>query len=63
MEEIIKFLVLNKEKNMKKMVDTIFKKYSGKEYDKYEYFLEKLSNPEQIEKLFEEFKNTINILK
>lgn len=63
MEEIIKFLVLNKEKNMKKMVDTIFKKYAGKEYDKYEYFLEKLSNPEQIEKLFEEFKNTINILK
>jgi len=58
-----KIFGFNKEKNMKKMVDTIFKKYAGKEYDKYEYFLEKLSNPEQIEKLFEEFKNTINILK
>lgn len=58
-----KIFGFNKEKNMKKMLDTIFKKYSGKEYDKYEYFLEKLSNPEQIEKLFEEFKNTINILK
>ena len=58
-----KIFGFNKEKNMKKMVDTIFKKYTGKEYDKYEYFLEKLSNPEQIEKLFEEFNNTINILK
>lgn len=39
-----KIFGFNKEKNMKKMVDTIFKKYAGKEYDKYEYFLEKLSN-------------------
>lgn len=51
------------EKNMRKLADLIYEKYTGKKCDKYEEIVKKLVSDEIINDSFEKIKNEIDVLK
>lgn len=55
--------LLNKEKNMKKMADIIYKRCIGKKCEKIEEYLKQLSSDEKVEDIFKQFNKNIETLK
>ena len=53
----------NKVKNMKLMANLIYKKSIGKNCEKFDEYLEKLSSEEKVDELFKKFSKNLEILK
>ena len=53
----------NKEKNMRKMADSIYKKSIGKKCQKIDEYLNELSSEEKVEDIFKKFNKNLDIIK
>ena len=53
----------NKEKNMKKLADLIYEKYTGEKCKKYEDLVQNLSSKEKVNDYFEKLQNDMDVLR